>query len=253
VAGPGIEKVEFLVVHDMFLSETAEQAHVFLPALSPAESEGSFTNCEGRVQRLRRAVEPPEGLQWIGNILSDVASFMGKEMPVQSPAEVFVDITGKNPLFKGMDFDPSEPQYRGAGRGDLLKRAAFGTVKAEPLQGVKGYPFFLSIEGIFENHLIGSRNQKRAEGLARVSRTFLEMDAEEAARIGVADGDGVRIVTPWGEAQAAVRCAESMRRDCLCLSLSFYDVDAAQLVGPDCDPPSQVPAYEGIPARVEKA
>lgn len=253
VAGPGIEKLEFLVVQDMFLSETAERAHVFLPALSFAESMGTFTNCEGRVQSLRRAVEPPSELRWTGEILSEVAAFMGKEMPLPSPAEVFAEIAGNNPLYKGMAFDTVQAQQRGGSKGDLLKQAAFGAVRAEPVKGETGYPFSLSIEGIFESHLIGSRDQKRAEGLARVSHTFLEMNAEEAARIGVVDGDLVRLSTPWGETVVAVRCSEEMRKDCLLLFFFFYDVDAAQLVGPDGDPQSHVPAYGGIPARVEKA
>jgi predicted molibdopterin-dependent oxidoreductase YjgC len=253
VAGPGIGALEFLVVQDMFLSETAELAHVFLPALSFAESEGTFTNCEGMVQWLRRALEPPAGLRWTGEVLAEVAAFMDKEMPLPSPREVFAEIAGNNPLYKEMAFDTPLAQHRAASKGDLLKQAALGAVKAELARGEKGYPFFLSIEGICESHLIGSRNQKRAEGLAQVSPCFLEMNAGEARRIGLADGDCVRISTPWGEAVAAIRCSEEMRKDCLVLFLSFYDVDAAQLVGPDMDPQSHVPAYEGIPARVEKA
>ena len=253
VAEQGIEALEFLVVQDMFLSETAEQAHVFLPALSFAESRGTFTNCEGRVQSLRRAVEPPQGLLWIGEVLAEVAAFMGKEMPLASPTEVFAEIAGNNPLYKGMAFDTVQAQQRGGSKGDLLKQAAFGAVRAEQVKGEKGYPFSLSIEGIFESHLIGSRDQKRADGLARVSPCFLEMNAEEAQRIGVVDGDLVRISTPSGEAVVAVRYAEETRKDCLVLFLSFYDLDAAQLVGPDGDSQSHVPAYGSIPARVEKA
>jgi predicted molibdopterin-dependent oxidoreductase YjgC len=252
LAKQGIEALEFLVVQDMFLSETAEKAHVFLPALSFAEAEGTFTNYEGRVQRLRRALEPPHGLQWTGEILSALAASMGKKMPVASVARVFEEMTKINPLYKGMVFDSDAPQWRAGSKDEVLKKAAFGAIQSQPSPGEKGYPFFLSIEGIFENHLIGAGQQKRAEGLAKVSHVFLEMNAEEARRIGVADGDGVRILTPWGEAVAAVSCSEEMRKDCLSLFLPFYDADAAQLVGPAFDPRSHVPAYGRIPARVEK-
>lgn len=247
----GLKALEFLVVQDMFRSETAEGAHVFLPALSFAEVDGTVTNCEGRVQRMRRALTPPEGLRWSGEVFADVASFMGKEMPVASPAEVFAEITGSNPLYKGMVFDPHAPQRR-AGGGELLKKAAFGAVKTEREKGEKDYPFSLSIEGIFSSHLIGSGHQRWAQGLAQVSRSSLEMNTEEAKRIGVGNGDRVRIITPWGEAEVGVKGSQEMRKDCLSLSLSLHDVDASRLVGPQLDPRSLVPAYGRIPARIEK-
>jgi predicted molibdopterin-dependent oxidoreductase YjgC len=249
----GLKALELLVVQDMFLSETAEKAHVFLPALSFAESDGTMTNCEGRVQRVRKALELPDGLRWGGEVFADVASFMDKEMPAVSPAEVFGEITGSNPLYKEMSFDPLSPQWRNGDGGELLEKAAFRTVKAERQPDEKNYPFTLSIEGIFSSHLIGSVHEKRAQGLAQVSRSHLEMNAAEAKKIGVGDGDRVRVLTPWGEAEIAVRGSEEMRKGVLYLSLSFYDVDCAQLVGPHMDPRSLVPAYGGIPARVEKA
>jgi predicted molibdopterin-dependent oxidoreductase YjgC len=249
----GAKAMEFLVVQDMFLSETAKRAHVFLPALSFAESDGTFTNCEGRVQRLRRALEPPEGQQWTGAILSDIASFMGREMPVASPAKVFEEMAGNNLLYKGRIFDSPVPQWRDGSRGGVLEKAAFGAIRSEQTKGEKGYPFCLSIEGIFESHLIGPGHKPRALGLAKVSRSYLAMNAEEARRIGFTDGDRIRVLTPWGEAQFAVKGTEGMRKDCLSLFLSFYDGGASQLVGPDVDPRSLVPAYGGIPARVEKA
>ncbi|MEJ2066573.1 MAG: molybdopterin-dependent oxidoreductase [Deltaproteobacteria bacterium] len=248
----GLKNLELLVVQDMFLSETAEKAHVFLPALSFAEADGTFTNCEGRVQRVRRAVQPPAGLRWAGEVLSDVTSYMGKEMPAASPAEVFGEMLTANPLYKGMIFEPSDAQLRDGTGGELLEKASFRAVNTDRESGKKDYPFTLSIEGLFESHLIGSGHQKRAQGLAQVSRSYLEMNAAEAKQIGVGDGDRVRVLTPWGEVEAAVRGVEEMRKGALCLSLSFYDVDCAQLVGPHVDSRSLVPDYGRIPARVEK-
>jgi predicted molibdopterin-dependent oxidoreductase YjgC len=249
----GLKALELLVVQDMFRSETAEGAHVFLPALSFAESDGTFTNCEGRIQRVRRALEPPDGVRWGGEVFADVASFMGKEMPVASPAEVFGEITGTNPLYNEMTFDPFAPQWRDGDGGELLEKASFKTFKTEREPDEKDYPFTLSIEGLFSSHLIGSGHQKRAQGLAQVSRSYLEMNVDEAKRIGIGDGDRVRLASPWGAVDVALKISEEMRNDALCLSLSFYDVDVARLVGPQLDPRSLVPAYGRIPARVEKA
>ena len=89
--------------------------------------------------------------------------------------------------------------------------------------------------------------------MARVSRSYLEMNAAEAKKLGVGDGDRVRVLTPWGEVALSVKGSEEMRKGVLYISLSFYDVDVARLVGPQMDPRSLVPTYGGIPARVEKA
>jgi formate dehydrogenase alpha subunit len=249
----GIKALEFLVVQDMFLSETAERAGVFLPALSFAESVGTFTNCEGQVQQLRRALEPPEGQQWTGEVLSALASYMGKEMSAPSPAEVFAEIAGTNPLYKGMTLETACAQWRDGSRGKALEQATFRVIRPASPKGDKGYPFSLSLEGIFESHLIGSDQQKRARGLAKVSRSYLAMNADEARRIGVADEDRVQVVTPWGKAAFPVKVQAEMRQDALCLFLSFNEADVSQLVSPQVDPHSLVPGYAGIPARVEKA
>jgi predicted molibdopterin-dependent oxidoreductase YjgC len=179
---------------------------------------------------------------------------MGKEMPAVSPVGIFDEMVKANPLYKGMIFEPSDAQWRAGDGGELLEKAAFKTLKTERETGEKDYPFTLSIEGLFSSHLIGSGHQKRAQGLAQVSRSYLEMNAAEAKQLGVGgDGDRVRVLTPWGEVEVAVRCSEEMRKGVLYLSLSFYDVDCAQLVGPQLDPRSLVPAYGRIPAKVEKA
>jgi predicted molibdopterin-dependent oxidoreductase YjgC len=249
----GLKKLELLVVQDMFLSETAEKAHVFLPALSFAEADGTMTNCEGRVQRVRKGLEPPRDLRWGGEVFADVASFMDKEMPTLSPAGVFDEMVQTNPLYKGLVFESSDAQWRDGDEGELLEKAAFRTIKAERDTGKKDYPFTLSIEGLFSSHLIGSGHEKRAQGLAQISRSSLEMHAAEAKKLGISDGDRVRVLTPWGEAEVGVKSSEEMRKGVLYLSLSFYDVDCAQLIGPQLDSRSLVPAYGGIPARVEKA
>jgi predicted molibdopterin-dependent oxidoreductase YjgC len=89
--------------------------------------------------------------------------------------------------------------------------------------------------------------------LARVSRSYLAINAEEAIGIGLVDGERARILTPWGEAVATIKASQRMRRDAVVFVLSFYDVAVARLVGSEIDPQSLVPAYAGIPARVEKA
>ena len=254
VVAAGAKGLELLAVQDLFFSEIALHAHVFLPALSWAEQAGTFTNCEGRVQRLRQAVAipPADTARQLGEVLQALAALLGKEFSAPSPAEVFAEITQHNSLYTGMSFEPTTPQWRGNGREVLVAKAAFSTFGAERAKHDKEYPFALSLEGIFENHLIGSAQEQRALGLAHCSRSYLAINAEEAQGIGLLDTGRARIITPWGETVALIKTSPEQRRGSLVYVLSFYDTAASQLLGPELNPLSLVPAYAGIPARIEK-
>jgi predicted molibdopterin-dependent oxidoreductase YjgC len=248
----GLAALELLVLQDMFLSETAAGAHVFLPSLSFAESEGTFTNCEGRVQRLRRALPPPPDLRWGGEVWADIASFMDKEHPLTSPAGGFTEITQQNPLYAGLSFEPKQPQRRGHGRETAAAEATFVAFSAGSGKLDKEYPFALSLEGIFESHLIGSRQEPRAKGLAAISSSYLAINAEEAETIGLVANGRARLITPWGETVVQIKIAPEIKRAALVYMLSLYEAAASQLLGPAINSQTLVPAYAGIPARVEK-
>jgi predicted molibdopterin-dependent oxidoreductase YjgC len=254
IVAAGVKGLELLAIQDLFFSEIAHQAHVFLPALSWAEQTGTFTNCEGRVQRLRPvlAVPPADKARRLADVLSALAALLGKEFSAPPPAEVFAEIAQQNPLYTGLSFEPTTPQWRGNGRAVLADKAAFSTFSAERAKLDKEYPFALSLEGIFESHLIGSTQEQRAQGLAHCSRSYLAINAEEAQGIGLVANGRARIITPWGETVALIKTFPEQRQGSLVYVLSFYDTAASQLLGPELNPLSLVPAYAGIPARVEK-
>jgi predicted molibdopterin-dependent oxidoreductase YjgC len=251
----GVAQLELLAVQDLFLSETAHHAHVFLPALPWTTQNGTFTSYEGRVQRLRQAaaISTSDKSRQLGEVLTALAALLGKEFSALSPAAVFSEITQRHPLYAGLSFEPTTPQWRGAGQEAPMDKAAFSTFGAEPAKRQEGYPFALSLEGIFESHLIGETQEQRAQGLAQVSRSYLAINAEEAQAIGLVDTGRCRIITPWGETAAPVKTFPEQRRGSLVYVLSFSDPAASQLLGPELDPRSLAPAYAGIPARVEKA
>lgn len=250
VVEEGLSALEFLVVQDAFPSMTTPYAHVILPALLGWEQEGTLTNCEGRVQRLRKTSTPPAGLRWSGEIVADIASFMGKEISMPSAAAVFSEIARVNPLYTCIS--PTGSRLRGCDVQEELPQVAFSPFKGVSITAEEGYPYSLSIEGVGGGHLFGTPGEARGKGLSLVSRTVVEMNAEAAGEMGISDGERVRIVTPAGEAVFVVRHSPSMRRDCLVLFISLYDDQAARLVGGEIDPHSHLPVYSGIPARVER-
>ena len=99
-----LEHLDFLVVQDLFLTETAQYADVFLPAACYAEKDGTFTNTERRVQRIRKAVEPPGQCREDWDIICDLARRMGYEMNYRNAEEIFNEIRSLTPSYAGISY-----------------------------------------------------------------------------------------------------------------------------------------------------
>jgi predicted molibdopterin-dependent oxidoreductase YjgC len=104
-AGEALAKLEFLVVQDLFLTDTAKQADVVLPAASYAEREGSFTNYSGRVQWLNRALRPRGEARPDWKIVCDLANRMGGKFSYSGAQEILKDVAEKIPAYKAVSFD----------------------------------------------------------------------------------------------------------------------------------------------------
>jgi len=247
VAEKALSALDFLVVQDVYLTPSAKKAHVVLPALTPAEKEGSYTSCEGRVQAVRKALEPPEGLMETGTLLREVASYMGKEWEAKSSEEVFAEIKGKRAPYAHVD--PSEGGFRGS---DEPLKAVLQPPEATDAQGEKEYPYTLMIEGLFHNHLLGLGGERRDKGLgAIVPGAYLEMNEEDAKELGVETGEKVKVISPWGELAVEVKSSSEVMKGVLTLFVGLYDVDGCALVG-EMDSSSKVPSFAKIPVRVER-
>ena len=101
----GLEALDFLVVQDIFMSETAQLADVVLPACAFAEKEGTFTNTERRVQRVRKAVEPPGEAREDWRILCELAAQMGYKMSYSDAGEIQKEIASLTPIYGGITYD----------------------------------------------------------------------------------------------------------------------------------------------------
>jgi predicted molibdopterin-dependent oxidoreductase YjgC len=100
-----LKNLEFLVVQDLFLSETAQLAHLVIPGASFLEKDGTFTNLERRIQRIRKAVDPPSGVKPDWQVLCDVSRRMGYPMSYRHPSEIMEEIAELAPMFSGVSFD----------------------------------------------------------------------------------------------------------------------------------------------------
>lgn len=192
--------VEFLVVQDLFLTPTAQQADVVLPAASFAEKEGTFTNGEGRVQRVRRAMEPVGEARADWEILQAVAGRLGRPWPYLSAGEVAREITRLVPLYAGLSYQALDLPVSNF----LVRPAPLAAAAAEPVvSGGAGpaapsgeYPFvLLTGQTLFHS---GTLSPWAPEMRRLAQHAYVEIAPEDAATLGVADGERVRLVSPRG-------------------------------------------------------
>jgi len=222
-----LEKLEFLAVMDIFPTQTTEMAHVVLPAACYAEKDGTFTNTERRVQRLRKAAEPPGESRADWEVLCDIARRAGyKGMEYDSPAEIMDEIASVTPIYGGMTFQrldkvglqwpcpaqdhPGTPVLhvgkftRGLGLFSPCEYRPSAELPDEE------YPFVLSTGRCYFHFHTGTMTRREPQ-LDREERfPYVEMDVEDAKKISVRDWDTVTVSTRRGEVNAIARVRDTM-------------------------------------------
>jgi len=240
--------LECLIVQDIFLSKTAGLASVVLPAASFAEKEGTFTNLEGRVNRLRKAIEPVgESLpDW--QIVQRLAEKMGSPLPFSSPQQIMDEVERLVPLYRGYTKVEKLPQ---AGpEGPLHFSPAAYT---PPPDGAReGYPFVL-LTGTTLHHLGTGTRSSRARRLVKFSpQAFLEIGAPDAIKVAVTNGDRARIVSPTGEVSATVRITDTLPEGMLFMPVSFPEAPVNGLFDIALDTEAKIPALKSCYVKVAK-
>ena len=276
-AQKAIAQLDCLVVQDLFLHETAELAHVFLPAAAFAEKEGTFTNSERRVQRVRRALPPPGDARpdwWItAELAKRVARRVGLAVAGQfeyrGAAEVFDEMAGLVPFLGGINHarldregglqwpcptaDHPGTRYLYAesfprGQGKFVP--ARQTVEAAELPD-PDYPLILNT-GRLLYHWHGGTITRRVEGLlALAPRLEVAIHPVDARRIGVETGDLIRVTSRRGELTGHARLTEDVRPGAIFVPfVKLADSAANFLTNSAHDPSSKIPEYKVCAVRV---
>ncbi len=184
-----LAKAPFVVVQDLFLSSTAEKADVVLPAASFAEKDGTFTNAERRIQRVRPGVVSPGEAKSDYEIFALLAARCGSSLSYTGPAAVFAELAAATPGYAGIAFDAIGPQGAVWG-GELL---APKQKKVVPVNG--GKPLAGAFQLVTGSALYHSGTvSTRAKGpLAVVPEPYVELGREDAAALKVQDGDLLKV------------------------------------------------------------
>jgi formate dehydrogenase major subunit len=264
-----LRRLELLVVLETFPTETTKLAHVVLPAAGVFEKDGTFTNGERRVQRVRRVVDPPGEARADLHIVADLMAATGWPQPHARADAVLDEIASLVPAFAGVSFAALEgdglqwpvpaPGHPGTpilhADGFARGRARFHRVDFVPspsfAPGVSARPLAL-VTGRVLAHYNGGSMTRRGGNLALEDADRLEIHPRDAAPRGVAEGDGVRVRSAHGEARARARVTTRVPPGTVFLSFHFPETAANAVTGDVRDAATGCPEYKLTPVEVER-
>jgi len=249
-----LESLDLLVVQDIFVTETAKLAKVILPAASFAEKEGTFTNFDGTVQRVRKALEPAGGSLPDWEIILRLASGMSSSMPYSSPREVMSEIAELVPLYRGVDYAKLDIKSYRLGKGQTTSgHGKFSSVKyiPQPSPGDE-YPFTLLAGTTLYQFGTNSRSSRSSRLRKFLPGAFVEISRADAKRLKVEDGDKVKIVSPVGELAAEVKVTDTLNKGTVFMPGSFPESPVNGLFDIVLDPQTKAPALKTCHVRLER-
>jgi formate dehydrogenase major subunit len=262
-----LSRLECLVVQDLFVSQTAKFAHLLLPGASFLEKDGTFTNLERRIQRIRKAVEPPDGILPDWQVVCEVSARMGYPMRYKHPSEIMDEMASLSPMLAGVSYDrleqPEALQWPVLDRQHpgtwLMHREQFARGKGRFVgvdylppgeQASEEYPFVLVTGRLLEHYNCGAQT-RRTEIIELVDSDVLEMHPDDAARRGFTAGQVVRLVSARSTAVLPLAPSDRVRRGELFTSFHFPGTDLNSLLSSSADDSSKCPEYKVSTVRVE--
>jgi predicted molibdopterin-dependent oxidoreductase YjgC len=268
-----LDGLEHVVVQDIFLTRTAEAAHVVLPAAASwCESEGTVTSSERRVQRVRKALEPPGQARDDVWILCEMARRLGHDWGHPTAEQIWDELRRESPWHGGMSYSRLEElgglQWPCPDESHPGETFLHGRLWKEPLQGPrapfcpsehegpvealsKAFPIRLTTGRRLDSFNTGVQTGGYASPLRRGES--LDLSPEDGHRLGIADGERVRVVSRRGAIEAPVRYDETLRAGLTFMTLHFQDDVATNLLTIDAtDPKSGTAEFKAAAIRIEK-
>jgi len=256
-----LEKIELLVVQDIFMSETARLADVVLPGASFAEKDGTFTNTERRVQRVRPVIPPVGGSRPDGETIAAVSGAMGYHIEAD-PARVMDELATVSGIYAGLGYEVLSGDgliwpYDKESKEDTPVLFKDGPKvgqpelsPAMPEQGSESAPFTADL-AVSLYH--SGTTTRRAHGPNMVvGRPFAGLNPDDAAALSVAEGDTVSVRSGQGSLNLAAKLDRGVPRGVVYIPNHFEGHGACELAGTVLDPVNKVPAARRWPVTVEK-
>lgn len=262
-----LENLEFLVVQDLFLTETAMLADVVLPGASFAEKDGTFSNTERRVQRVRKAIEPVSGKSdW--EVLADILTRLGYPHNYSSAEAIFNEITRVTPQYGGMTYDRLEekglqwpcpnadhPGTKYLHEGKFSRGLGkFTGVEFEPPAELpdEEYPFVLNTGRRLTHYHTGTMT-RRTKGLNTIQPDeCIEISPADACKLGVVSGEQVKVTSRRGFIVIKACVTDRVNPGMVFTTFHFAEANANFLTNSARDPIAKIPELKVCAVKVEK-
>jgi predicted molibdopterin-dependent oxidoreductase YjgC len=264
-----LNNAELLVVQDIFLTPTAELAHVVLPGTSFAEKDGTFTNTERRVQLVRKAIEPVGESKTDWEIIQEISNRFGYPMNYGSAEEIMQEISSLTPSYGGITYERLQgdglawpcPDKEHPGTKFLHKDkfarglGLFHAIEYQPPAEVvdEEYPFWLSTGRVHVHYHTGTMTRVSPTLHAEMPEGTLEMHPQDADKLGVRQGESVKVASRRGEITAKVTVTDRVGVGVVFMPFHFAETCANILTNPAHDPIAKIPEYKVCAVKVEKA
>ena len=263
-----LNHLEFLVVQEIFMTETAKFANVILPASSFLEKSGTFTNAERRVQRVNAAVKPLEGTKPDGQIICEIMQRFGHPQDDYTPDGVLAEIARIVPFFKGAtwaglgdngkqwpiaaDGTDTQIMHRDKFQRGLGKFHFFPWAESKELvtHGAK-FPFVLTTGRLLEHYNCGTMTRRTGNGEI-VTEDVLSIHPADAKKKKISTGDKARVFSARGEVVLRASVTEEVKPGILYTTFHFPEAMVNNVTGHGCDADTMCPEYKVVAVDVER-
>ena len=264
-----LKNTEFLVVQDIFLTETAQLADVVLPAASFAEKEGTFSNTERRVQRVRKAIEPvgKSKADWV--ILMELINLLGEGKVYNNPSEIMAEIASLTPSYGGISYErldkngslqwpcptADHPGTTYLHREKIARgKGLFNPTEYKPSNELpdRDYPFLLTTGRVLYHYHTRTMTGK-VPGLNNISpESFMEINPVTAMSLGISDGEKVIVSSRRGEITTTAKLTGKIKEGVVFMPFHFAEGAANVLTNPALDPISKIPEYKVCAVNIQQ-
>jgi formate dehydrogenase major subunit len=268
-AKESLNHLDLLIVQDILLSETAQLAHVVLPAACFAEKDGTFSNTERRVQLVRKAVEAPGQAKADWEIIAELSTKMGYPMNYATPEAIMKEINELTPSYAGITYDRLEkggiqwpcPNATHPGTKFLhMDRFSRGlglmsAIEYKPPAEVPDaeYPFVMTTGRVLYHYHTATMSRLSKGIMERCPESLVEIHPRDAEKLGIKDGQFAKVSSRRGVVQAKSTVTDRVPEGTIFMNFHFREAAVNLLTNPALDPICKIPEYKVCAVNVEAA